>query len=873
MGSLTPMMQQYLDIKEQYKDCILFFRLGDFYEMFFHDAETASRELEITLTGRDCGMEERAPMCGVPFHSVEPYISKLINKGYKVAICEQMEDPSLAKGIVKREVIRVVTPGTITELSMLDEKKNNFLFSIYKNKVFFGVAAVDITTGDFLTTRIILGNTFVKLTDEIAKYSPSEIVVNAEMYNDISKRNEIVSRFNTYITELDDVNFELNNSTEKIKFYFGESNSSVNIEELSANASGALLSYLEQTQKVSLTHIRKIQSYQIDEYMSIDASTRRHLELTETMRDKTRKGSLLWILDRTSTSMGGRTLRKWIEQPLIRIDDIQERLNAVSEIKEKYMVRVEVREHLKKVYDIERLMSKIVIGNVNCRDLVALKDSIGQIPLIRKTLENCNTELNLKNYENLDTLDDVYELIEKAIVDEPPITIKEGGIIKAEYNEELYKLRQASTNGKKWITELEAAEKEKTGIKNLKIGFNKVFGYYIEVTKSNYSLVPESYIRKQTLANCERYIIQELKELEDTILNAEEKGIELEYNIFLEVKEIIASQVGRIKITASCLSEIDVICSLAEIADRENYCMPQVNEGGEICIEEGRHPVVERMINSSAFVPNDTYLDTGENRISIITGPNMAGKSTYMRQVALIVLMAQIGSFVPATSAKIGIVDKIFTRVGATDDLSAGQSTFMVEMTEVANILENATKRSLLILDEVGRGTSTFDGLSIAWAVIEFISDKDMVGARTLFSTHYHELTDLEDKVDGIKNYRITVEEKGEDIIFLRKIAQGGADESYGIQVAKLAGVPQKVIDRAHEILKELEEADITKKEIRQKRSKKPLDGQLNIFAYNSFNKKYEDLISEIKNTDVSLLTPIEALNILYKLQQKVLKG
>ena len=873
MGSLTPMMQQNLDIKEQYKDCILFFRLGDFYEMFFHDAETASRELEITLTGRDCGMEERAPMCGVPFHSVEPYISKLINKGYKVAICEQMEDPSLAKGIVKREVIRVVTPGTITELSMLDEKKNNFLFSIYKNKVFFGVAAVDITTGDFFTTRIILGNTFVKLTDEIAKYSPSEIVVNAEMYNDISKRNEIVSRFNTYITELDDVNFELNNSTEKIKFYFGESNSSVNIEELSANASGALLSYLEQTQKVSLTHIRKIQSYQIDEYMSIDASTRRHLELTETMRDKTRKGSLLWILDRTSTSMGGRTLRKWIEQPLIRIDDIQERLNAVSEIKEKYMVRVEVREHLKKVYDIERLMSKIVIGNVNCRDLVALKDSIGQIPLIRKTLENCNTELNLKNYENLDTLDDVYELIEKAIVDEPPITIKEGGIIKAEYNEELYKLRQASTNGKKWITELEAAEKEKTGIKNLKIGFNKVFGYYIEVTKSNYSLVPESYIRKQTLANCERYIIQELKELEDTILNAEEKGIELEYNIFLEVKEIIASQVGRIKITASCLSEIDVICSLAEIADRENYCMPQVNEGGEICIEEGRHPVVERMINSSAFVPNDTYLDTGENRISIITGPNMAGKSTYMRQVALIVLMAQIGSFVPATSAKIGIVDKIFTRVGATDDLSAGQSTFMVEMTEVANILENATKRSLLILDEVGRGTSTFDGLSIAWAVIEFISDKDMVGARTLFSTHYHELTDLEDKVDGIKNYRITVEEKGEDIIFLRKIAQGGADESYGIQVAKLAGVPQKVIDRAHEILKELEEADITKKEIRQKRSKKPLDGQLNIFAYNSFNKKYEDLISEIKNTDVSLLTPIEALNILYKLQQKVLKG
>lgn len=869
MKSLTPMMQQYLDIKEQYKDCILFFRLGDFYEMFFEDAEIASRELEITLTGRDCGLDERAPMCGVPFHSVNPYISKLIDKGYKVAICEQVEDPALAKGIVKREVIRVVTPGTVTELSMLDEKKNNFLLSIYKNKDFYGLAAVDVTTGEFFTTRVIWGNTFVKLMDEIARYSPSEIVVNTELYNDTSSINEIVSRFNTYISRLEDECFELSVSIEKIKLYSNDSK----IEELSANACGALLSYLEQTQKVNLTHIRKIEFYQIEEYMSIDLSTRRHLELTETMRDKTRKGSLIWVLDRTATSMGGRTLRKWLEQPLIKVADIQERLDAVSELKEKYMIRMEVRESLKKVYDIERLMTKIIIGNVNCRELVSLKDSIRQIPSVKNLLKDCAAQLNVKNYKNLDTLDDIYELIEKAIIDDPPVTVKEGGIIKTEYNDELAKLRQASTEGKKWIAELEALEREKTGIRNLKVGFNKVFGYYIEVTKSYYSQVPEHYIRKQTLANSERYITQELKELEETILNAEERSTELEYEIFLDVKEKIASQVERIKLTASSLSVIDVICSLAELADRENYCMPEVNNSGVIQIEEGRHPVVEKMMATGAFIPNDTCLDTEDNRIAIITGPNMAGKSTYMRQVALIVLMAQIGSFVPARTAKIGIVDKIFTRVGATDDLSAGQSTFMVEMTEVANILKNATNKSLLILDEVGRGTSTFDGLSIAWAVIEYISGKNLIGARTLFSTHYHELTDLEDKIEGIKNYRITVKEKGEDIIFLRKIERGGADESYGIQVAKLAGLPKKVIDRAHEILKQLEEADFSKKELKQKRYKRPMEGQINIFAYDSINKKYEELVNEIKNIDVSLLTPIEALNILYKLQQKVLKG
>jgi len=867
------MMQQYLDIKEQYNDCILFFRLGDFYEMFFQDAEIASKELEITLTGRDCGLDERAPMCGVPFHSVDPYISKLINKGYKVAICEQTEDPALAKGLVKREVIRVVTPGTVIESSMLDERKNNFLLSIFKNKVFFGIAAVDITTGEFLTTQIIWGNTVVKLLDEVAKYLPSEIIVNTELYNDKSIINQITARFNTYITPFADEYFEVSSAIERIKSGFEESDILKNEGELSINASGALLAYLEQTQKVSLTHIRKIESYHIEEYMAIDVSTRRHLELSETMRDKTRKGSLLWVLDRTVTSMGGRTLRKWIEQPLIKIPDIQERLDAVAEMKDKYMVRMEIRELLKKVYDIERLMSKVIIGNVNCRDLVALKESIGQVPYIKNILENCSADFNIKNYEKMDNLEDVYELIEKSIVDDPPILVKEGGIIKDGYNEEVDKLRQASTNGKRWIADLEASERAKTGIKNLKVGFNKVFGYYIEVTKSYYSLVPDYYVRKQTLANCERYIIQELKEIEDTILGAEEKVVELEYRIFNEVKEEIASQVGRIKSTASSLAETDVICSLAEVADRESYCMPEVNEGGELVIVDGRHPVVEKMINEGTFVPNDTFLDMEKNRVSIITGPNMAGKSTYMRQVALIVLMAQIGSFVPADSAKIGVVDKIFTRVGATDDLAAGQSTFMVEMTEVANILDNATDRSLLILDEVGRGTSTFDGLSIAWAVIEYISDKNKVGARTLFSTHYHELTDLEDKISGVKNYKVTIEEKGEDIIFLRKIVRGGADESYGIQVARLAGLPQQVIDRAHEILRELEEADISKKEARLRKIRKPLEGQIDIFTYNSFHKKHEELVNEIKKIDFLSLTPIEAMNILYNLQQKVLKA
>ncbi|HPD01455.1 MAG TPA: DNA mismatch repair protein MutS, partial [Acetivibrio sp.] len=831
MANLTPMMQQYLEIKEQYNDCILFFRLGDFYEMFFSDAETASRELEITLTGRDCGLEERAPMCGVPFHSSDSYISKLINKGYKVAICEQVEDPALAKGLVKRDVIRVVTPGTVTDSSMLDEKKNNYLMSVYKNKSFYGIALVDLSTGDFLSTGITFGNTFNKLMDEIAKFSPSEIVVNGEFFHDEAICSAVKKRFNVYFSSMEDSFFEREFSLNKVKSYFKDFEAKENTFDLYINASGALLEYLEQTQKMSLSHIQNFNIYKIEEYMVLDLSTRRNLELTETMREKSRKGSLLWVLDRTVTSMGGRTLRKWIEQPLINLHDIRDRLNAVGEFKDKFMVRMEIRELLKAVYDIERLMGKVILGSANGRDLVAIKSSIGQVPYIKEMVKDFEASLNVISHNELDTLTDIYELIDKAIIDEPPVSLKDGGIIKTGFNEEIDRLKSASKDGKKWIVDLESKERERTGIKNLKVGFNKVFGYYIEVTKSYYSQVPDHYIRKQTLANCERYITQELKEIEDTVLGAEDKLVELEYQVFADVRNRVANEIDRLKRTAGSLSRIDALCSLAEVADRESYVMPDVTEEDEIEIVDGRHPVVEKMTGQEVFVPNDTRLNMGEDQIAIITGPNMAGKSTYMRQVALIVLMAQIGSFVPAKSARIGIADRIFTRVGASDDLAAGQSTFMVEMSEVANILSNATKKSLLILDEIGRGTSTYDGLSIAWAVIEYISEK--IGARTLFATHYHELTELEEKMDGVKNYCISVEEKGEDIVFLRKILRGGADNSYGIQVAKLAGVPEKVIGRAKELLKELKDADITKRENRAKRGGKPIEGQIDVFSFN----------------------------------------
>lgn len=868
---VTPMMQQYLDMKEQHKDCILLFRLGDFYEMFFDDAILASRELEITLTGRDCGLEERAPMCGVPFHAVDGYISRLITKGYKVAICEQVEDPALAKGLVRREVIKVVTPGTITDTAMLDEKKNNYLFCIYAKGHMFGLAVVDISTGEFSTTRITWGNTLHKLLDEIAKYSPVEIITNQTLYSASETINELKKRFNVYISPLDDTYFDDRIASETLVQKFGSGALTEESAELCTNACGALLYYLEQTQKVGLDHIQRITPYKLEEYMILDISTRRNLELTETMREKARKGTLLWVLDRTMTSMGARTLRRWVEQPLVVIGDIAQRHEAVAEYKDKFMVRMELRELFKRVYDIERLMGKVVLGSANCRDLIALKNSLGQVPYIKGILANCEAALAVRYNSQMESLEDVYTLIENSIIEDPPVSVKEGGLIKTGYHEEVDKLRHATTDGKQWIASLEAAEKEKTGIRNLKIGFTKVFGYYLEVTKSYFHLIPPEYIRKQTLANCERFVTQELKEMEETILGAESKIIELEYRLFSGIRERIAAQVGRIKRTAACVAELDVLCSLAEVADRESYCRPLVNSEGIIKIEAGRHPVVEKMLEQGTFVPNDTLLDLEDDRLSIITGPNMAGKSTYMRQVALIVLMAQIGSFVPASYASIGVVDRIFTRVGASDDLAAGQSTFMVEMSEVAGILENATKRSLLILDEIGRGTSTFDGLSIAWSVIEYISDSEKVGSRTLFATHYHELTELEGKMTGIKNYCIAVKEKGEDIIFLRKIIRGGADGSYGIQVARLAGVPQPVIDRAKELLKELEDADINK---HRRRRKVPLDGQVELFfANNNDDKSGKEVLEELKTVDVSAITPLDAMNVLYRLQQKARKG
>ncbi len=866
------MMQQYLEIKEQYKDCILFFRLGDFYEMFYDDAEVASKELEITLTGKDCGLDKRAPMCGVPYHAADNYIAKLIDKGFKVAICEQVEDPALAKGLVKRDVVKIVTPGTVTESSMLDEKRNNYLMSVYKSKYYFGIATVDVSTGEFLSTQISWGNTRTKLLDEIAKFSPSEIIVNGEMKSDTNLLQSINNKFEIYISEFDDKYFDSVNAKNSLKQKFGEGFDAFKDYDLSMNASGALVEYLTQTQKVNLDHIQTINIYRIEEYMGLDITARRNLELTESMRDKSRKGTLIWVLDKTMTSMGGRTIRKWIEQPLINIEDINLRLDAVNEFKEKFMVRAELREQLKRIYDIERLIGKVVLGNVNCRDLVALKNSLGQLPYIKMLMEKCESQMNVRNFENLDVLDDIYKLIDLSINDDPPMSLKDGGIIKNGFNVDVDKFRSATNDGKKWILDLESKERINSGIKNLKVGFNRIFGYYIEVTKSNYEMVPETYIRKQTLANCERYITEELKELENTVLGAEEKLMGLEYEIFTEIRDEISKHVNRIKITARCISEIDVICSFAEVADRENYCMPQMTVEDEILIEDGRHPVVEKVMDSGSFVPNNTKLNMEENRLAIITGPNMAGKSTYMRQVAIIVLMAQIGCFVPAKSATIGIVDKIFTRVGATDDLASGQSTFMVEMNEVANIISNATPKSLLILDEIGRGTSTFDGLSIAWAVIEFISDKEKIGCRTLFATHYHELTELEGKLTGVKNYCILVEEDGEDIIFLRKIIRGGADASYGIQVARLAGIPMPVIDRAKDILTELENSDISKKEIKVRRGSAPIEGQLDIASFNNTSKSKNEIIEELKNIDISKLTPLDALNELYELQKRARK-
>ena len=853
MEGLTPMMQQYVDTKEQYKDCILLYRLGDFYEMFFDDAITASKELEITLTGKDCGLKERAPMCGIPYHSIQNYLSKLITNGHKVAICEQMEDPALAKGLVKRDVIRVITPGTVIESNILEEKKNNYIASIYKVGIHYGLAYSDVSTGEFCTTEIVEGNNFAKLMNELVRFTPAEIVVNPEMFASTSEINTIQEKFKTYITtsidEIENIDIHGFDKLEKKPF--------------AKEATKLLLTYIRETQKVDMKHISNIEYYSAEKYMALDMIARRNLEITETIRDRNKKGSLLWVLDKTSTSMGGRLLRRWLEKPLMDVKEIEGRLGSVEELKGSAMRRGNIAEVLDRVYDIERLTGKISYGTVNAKDMVALKNSLQQLPDLKNILADFKSELLKNLYEELDTLEDVAKLIDDAIVDDPPVSVKEGGIIKIDYDEEVKKLRTASTEGKNWVIALEAREREATGIKNLKVGFNKVFGYYIEVSKSFVNQVPDRFIRKQTLTTGERYITDELKEIESTILGAQDKVVNLEYEIFTKIRDEISNHIVRLQKSSNVVATVDTLNSLAEVADKYNYVKPEVNEEDVIEIKEGRHPVVERLIPSGSFVPNDTLLNEGEDRVNIITGPNMAGKSTYMRQVALITLMAQIGSFVPADYAKIGITDRIFTRVGASDDLASGQSTFMVEMNEVANIISNATKRSLLILDEIGRGTSTFDGLSIAWAVVEHIAKK--IGARTLFATHYHELTELEDKIDGVKNYCIAVKEKGEDVIFLRKIIPGGTDESYGIHVAKLAGAPKKMLTRANEILKTLEKKVRIKEQKEEKEMKKQVSGQLDMYNY-----KLADIASELDKIDINELTPIDALKTIVKIQEKL---
>ena len=875
---VSPMMQHYIKTKEEYRDCILFYRLGDFYEMFFEDAETVSRELELTLTGKDCGLEERAPMCGVPFHAADTYINRLVEKGYKVAICEQVEDPKKAKGIVKREVIRVVTPGTNLYTQALDETKNNYIMSVSYISNRFGIALADVTTGAFMVTEV---EKLRNLLEEVYKFSPAELICNEAFCMSGVDLEELRNRVHLSVSALDNWYFDeaLCQRTLKEHFHVGTLEGlGLKDYDCAVIAAGALFTYLLETQKTSLDHMRKITPYSTDRYMLIDSSTRRNLELTETMREKEKRGSLLWVLDKTRTAMGARMLRSFIEQPLIEAEAINQRLDAVEEINRQEMDREELREYLGPVYDLERLISRVSYQSANPRDLISFKTSIGMIPHIRRLLAQFQSEELKRVYEDMDELQDLYQVLDKAIVEDPPLAMKEGGIIKEGYDRQIDEYRQAKTKGKTWLAELEAEEKEKTGIKNLRIKYNKVFGYYLEVTNSFKDMVPDYYTRKQTLTNAERYITPRLKELEDMILGAEDKLYALEYDRFAEIRNMLAQEVERIQKTARAIAKLDAYLSMALVASRNQYVRPKINTKGVIDIKDGRHPVVEKMIPNDMFIPNDTYLDNGKNRISVITGPNMAGKSTYMRQTALIVLMAQIGSFVPASKANIGIADRIFTRVGASDDLASGQSTFMVEMTEVANILRNATSKSLLILDEIGRGTSTFDGLSIAWAVIEHISNPRLLGAKTLFATHYHELTELEGKLPGVNNYCIAVKERGDDIVFLRKIVKGGADKSYGIQVAKLAGVPDSVIDRAKELVEELVSADITStvkdiaSEGKKAKAKPPVHyDEVDMEQISLFDTvKDDDVVEELKSIKIDELRPVDALNVLYRLQNKL---
>ena len=890
--TFSPMMQHYLETKSKYPDCVLFYRLGDFYEMFFDDAINVSRELELTLTGKECGRENRAPMCGIPYHAGEIYASRLVQNGYKIAICEQVENPKNAKGIVKRDVIKIMTPGTITDGNLLDEKKNNYIMSIFKDGMYYGIAAFDISTGEAYATEIKSDNNFQKLVNEISRFNPSELIVNDYMNDSINEINELKHRFEVFISvdkkiEKNEVEadrnfvpdfFNMKSSMTKLDDKFDDEtihntfdiideqgNLIKNISDryLAVNAIGVLLKYIEETQKIKPENLNKIVLYEVVKYMALDINSRRNLELTERIKDKSKKGTLLWVLDKTETSMGGRLIRRWINDPLVNVDDINARLDAVEEIKNDLLLSDRIVESLKSIYDIERLAGKISYGTVNARDLISLKNSIMQLPNLKDAIKNVNSEF-LKNIDSeLDILSDIYELIEASIVEEPPLTVKEGGLIKKGYKPEIDELIEATTNGKQWLANVEIREKELTGIKNLKIGYNKIFGYYIEVSKSNVKDIPEDrYIRKQTLTTGERYITEELKKMENEILGAKEKIIALEYDEFVNIRNEIQSNAKRIQRTASAISKLDVIQGLANVANELNYCKPEIMDDDVIDIKNGRHPVVEKIIPYGDFVQNDSLLNANENRLNIITGPNMAGKSTFMRQVALITIMAQIGSFVSAEYAHIGIVDKVFTRVGASDDLSSGESTFMVEMMEVANILKNATDRSLVILDEIGRGTSTYDGLSIAWAVAEYVSK---LKSKTLFATHYHELVGLEGKIDGAKNYHITVKERGEDIIFLRKIVEGGTDESYGIHVAKLAGVPKEVTNRANEILFKLEKKNIMNGKAESKSEKAEKAGQLSMYNY-----KLAEIASELDGVHLDSITPIEALNILQKMKDKM---
>lgn len=870
--ALTPMMQQYMETKEQYKDCILLYRLGDFYEMFYDDALIASKVLEITLTGKDCGQAERAPMCGIPYHALDGYLTKLIDHGYKAAICEQVEDPKTAKGIVKREVIRIVTPGTNLSMQSLDESKNNYLMCLFYMDEQFGISVADISTGDYYMTEV---DTAKKVFDEINRYMPAEIIYNDYFLMSGLNLEELGEKMQFSVSALDTWYSDEDLCVQKIKDHFHVlSLDGLGLSDYSAGtiAAGMLLLYLYETQKNALPQMTRIIPYKTERYMVLDTATRRNLELLETLREKQKRGSLLWVLDKTKTAMGARFLRSCIEQPFVQKEYIERRLESLEELNEDVITRDEIREYLNAIYDLERLMSKISYKSANPRDLIAFKNSLSMIPPIKYLLQNMHTPDLKEIYDNLDNLEDISGLIANSIEDEPPISIKEGGIIKTGYHADVDKYRNAKTEGKQWLADMEQKERENTGIKNLKIKFNKVFGYYLEVTNSYKDLVPESWTRKQTMANAERYITPELKELEDMILGAEEKLFSLEYDLFAMIRDQIGAEVRRIQDTAKALAKIDVYTSLAFVAERNHYVRPSINTKGILSIKGGRHPVVEQMIPNDAFVPNDTYLDEKDHRVSIITGPNMAGKSTYMRQTALIVLMAQMGSFVPAQSADIGICDRIFTRVGASDDLASGQSTFMVEMNEVANILRNATKNSLLILDEIGRGTSTFDGLSIAWAVVEHISDRKILGAKTLFATHYHELTELEGRLSGVNNYCIAVKEQGDDIIFLRKIIQGGADRSYGIQVAKLAGIPSSVIERAKEIALSLSDADIAAK-AREIALDEGHAESGNIVKEEKTAATPDDLvIAQIAALDLGRLTPLEAINLLYQYQEEIKK-